>query len=194
MNIHLIRHGKTMANEQNLYCGANDLPLSEAGVADLMRLRELDIYPKPAESCLYFTSGLLRAEQTLNLIYGSVHRIVLPQFAEYNFGSFEMKSHEELKDHEEYQAWISDETGHIACPSGDSKFSFLSRVLEGYKLLMQNVQSGSDAIVVCHGGVIVCFMEHLFHQTRQLYEWLPEPGRGYTLTYTSCGDKLHKII
>ena len=39
MIIYLIRHGKTAANEQHLYCGSTDLPLSEEGLAELQALR-----------------------------------------------------------------------------------------------------------------------------------------------------------
>ena len=31
MTVFLIRHGRTLANEQHLYCGSTDLPLSRAG-------------------------------------------------------------------------------------------------------------------------------------------------------------------
>ena len=31
MTVFLIRHGQTLANEQHLYCGSTDLPLSKGG-------------------------------------------------------------------------------------------------------------------------------------------------------------------
>ena len=37
--LYLIRHGKTEANEQHLYCGSTDLSLSDTGRAELERLR-----------------------------------------------------------------------------------------------------------------------------------------------------------
>ena len=44
MTVFLIRHGQTIANEQHLYCGSTDLPLSPAGLAELGELR-YDIHP-----------------------------------------------------------------------------------------------------------------------------------------------------
>jgi len=38
MRLYLIRHGKTAANEQHLYCGSTDLPLSEKGIEELQNL------------------------------------------------------------------------------------------------------------------------------------------------------------
>jgi len=181
--IHIIRHGKTEANEQKLYCGATDLPLSSNGIAELVDLKRQCIYPKHAD--LFFTSGLVRAEQTLDLLYGSVHRIALPKLAEFNFGSFEMQSHETLKGRSDYQAWIADESGALPCPGGESRQGFARRVTEGYELLTEHMQHGKDLFVVCHGGTIACIMEHLFPNTHNFYEWQPKPGRGYTLVYIS---------
>jgi len=184
MQIHLIRHGKTKATEQKLYCGVTDIPLSDNGVAELLDLKEQGIYPKCTNH--YFTSGLIRAEQTLDLLYGSVSREALPQLMEFNFGDFEMKSYDMLKDEPDYQAWITDDEGQTFCPKGENKKIFTNRVLEGYELLKAHSQH-STACAVVHGGVIVCIMEHLFPNSRNFYEWQPEPGRGYTLTYTADG-------
>ena len=38
MNIYLIRHGKTPANEQRIYCGSTDMSLSEGGIDELKNL------------------------------------------------------------------------------------------------------------------------------------------------------------
>lgn len=179
MNIHIIRHGKTFANQQKLYCGKTDLPLSESGIADILKLKKLGIYPKNID--LYFTSPYVRACQTLEHIYGAVHKEVVPNLAEYNFGSFEMKNYEELKENTDYQAWITDETEQIPCPGGESKQEFTQRVLESYDFIINKSSHVESILLVSHGGVITCVMEHLFPNTRNFYEWQPEPGRGYTI-------------
>ena len=183
MEIHLIRHGKTLANEKNLYYGQTDLPLSENGAEELVLLKNQGIYPASAD--MFFTSGLLRTEQTIDIIYGKVGRTRVPGIAEYNFGLFEMKSHDELKDREDYQAWLSDETYETECPGGESRNRFIRRVIEGYSgLLSMVIRSASvSAFVSCHGGTIVRVMEHLQPDMNNFYNWLPQPGRGYTLIY-----------
>jgi len=193
MQIHIIRHGKTSANEQKLYCGATDLPLSENGIAELASLKQQGIYPKSAN--LYFTSGLLRTRQTLDILYGSVKSTALPQLKEFNFGSFEMKSYDILKNQDDYQAWITDEDGHVSCPGGDNRQVFTRRVIEGFELLKKHIHAScNSALVVAHGGVIVSIMEHLFPNTRNFYEWQPKPGRGYTLTCTPDGLLIYQSI
>jgi len=192
MEIHLIRHGKTMANEQKLYCSTTDLPLSETGVDELLNLQKQGIYPK--SSNLYYTSGLLRTEQTLELLYDSVKRTTIPALAEFNFGDFEMKSYETLKEQDDYKAWITDKTGLVACPNGDSKQEFIHRCMQAYTQMELDTQNVSNSLIICHGGVIACIMEFLFPATRNFYEWQPETGRGYTIAYTKGNLKSYKKI
>ena len=40
LNLYLLRHGKTLANEKKLYCGFTDLLLSEKGIEELALLKE----------------------------------------------------------------------------------------------------------------------------------------------------------
>jgi len=183
MTIHLIRHGKTHANQQRLYCGHTNIPLSSEGLAELEEYKNQNIYPTNID--LFISSGLLRTTQTINHIYGTVCCETIPELAEYNFGKFEMKSYEELKEQEDYQAWISDNTGTIACPKGESKQAFTSRILKGYDLLLKKAENNTHVLLTSHGGVISSLMEHLFPNTRNFYEWQPKPGCGYTLEYSN---------
>ena len=185
MKIHLIRHGKTLANEKRLYCGQTDLPLSEGGLTELMILKSRNIYPTGADC--FFTSGLRRTEQTLDTLYGNVNRIIVPNIMEYNFGLFEMKSYDELKEQEDYLAWITDESGAVSCPCGESKKQVEKRVIEGYNLILEEVRQAGhgSALAVCHGGTIACVMEHLKPKANDFYRWQPQPGRGYSLIYAS---------
>jgi len=187
MELHLIRHGKTEANEKRLYCGSTDIILSDRGILELSDLKRQGIYPSEAD--LYFTSGLLRTEQTLDMLYGPVQREALPQLEEYHFGKFEMKSYDELKDRNDYNLWISDEQGLVTCPGGECRNGFNGRIIKGYELLMESVRRGNVSIAICHGGVIACVMEHLFPGLRNFYEWQPAPGRGYTIFHGSDGFK-----
>jgi len=181
MKIHIIRHGSTVANEKKLYCGLTDLPLSKKGRSEIHHYKGMGIYPDAPD--LFFVSDLVRTRETLNLIYGSVEAVSLPELAEFNFGKFEMKSHEELKEQSDYQGWAYDNMGLTSCPGGECKQQFTRRVLEGFETLIERAKETNEIFVVSHGGVIVCIMEHLFPNVHHFYEWLPQTGRGYTLDY-----------
>ena len=114
-NICLIRHGLTEGNLRRLYYGASDIPLSGKGEEELRKLAAEGIYPA-AEEADFYTTGMIRTEQTLKLIYGEQEHQVLPLLKEINFGEFEMKSYEEMKDDPVYQEWISDKSGTLPPP------------------------------------------------------------------------------
>ena len=80
MSIYLIRHGKTEANEKRLYCGSTDLPLSEAGREELQSLT----YAITPER--FVTSGMKRANETLEILFGNVPFSVDSRFREMDFG------------------------------------------------------------------------------------------------------------
>jgi alpha-ribazole phosphatase len=185
VNIYLLRHGKTLANENNFYCGQTDLPLTESGTAELVLLKNTGVYPLSPE--LLFTSGMRRAEQTLEVIYGDSPRRSVPLMAEYRFGEFEMKKHEELSVREDYCAWINDSGGMKKCPQGECRKQFEERVISGYSLVLETVlhNHAESALVCCHGGVIACVMNYLNPGVKNFYEWHPALGRGYGLIYVA---------
>jgi len=191
MELHVVRHGKTFANERRLYCGQTDLPLSNNGIRELGEFNSQGIYPSSIG--LYFTSGLLRTQQTLDLLYGPVKREAIPQLMEYHFGNFEMKSHDELDGQADYQSWIDDTTGLFACPGGESKQDFAVRASVGLEMLLSKAREVS-VFAVLHGGVVAHIMETLFPGKHNFYEWQSAPGRGYTITCAPDGSMQYKKI
>lgn len=177
--LYLLRHSLTEANEKRLYAGRSDLPLSPAGralaedAAGRLALPECDVY---------ITSGMRRADETLARLtrYGPDAR--LSDLREMDFGRFEMQCHDALKDDADYQRWIMDETGEVCCPGGESTGAFQARARRGGAALLD--MAWENAMVVCHGGVIVALMEMWFPGTgRHFYEWQPAPCRGWRVTF-----------
>lgn len=171
MTIYLIRHGKTRANEEHLYCGSTDLPLSETGREELCKLSY-----SVSDVC-FLTSGMRRTNETLHLLFGQVAFREEPRFREVDLGDFEMRSYEQLKDDPAYQAWISGDNETNVPPHGESGNAMKARALEAFAQLQE------DTVVVTHGGVIAAIMEHLFPgEGKNRYQWQPAPGHGYAIT------------
>ena len=171
MTVFLIRHGATAANEQHLYCGSTDLPLSASGLEALKGISY------ETGCCQYVTSGMLRTEQTLSALFGDVPHRIEPDFREIDFGIFEMKSYEQLKNDSEYQKWLSGDNPSNTPPGGESGNAMTQRVLNAFHSLSQ------DTVVITHGGVIAAIMEALFpHEGKNRYQWQPKPGCGYKIT------------
>ena len=180
--IHLIRHGTTEANKDRKYYGSTDVPLANEGVDLVTELAISGIYPK-ADGAILYTTGLIRTEQTFFLIYGCKDHHTVPELQEYQFGEFEMKTHEQLKDNPAYQAWIADKEGLAPCPGGESSMDFRKRIGVGFsKILANHKREDENSIIVCHGGVISLIMGTCFpKEGRNIFQWQPEPGRGYTI-------------
>ena len=180
MTIYLIRHGKTQANEKHLYCGSTDLPLSEAGREELQGVH-YDI-----KNVRFLTSGMKRTEETLKILFGDVPYEVDPRFREIDFGVFEMRSYDQLKDTPEYQAWLTGDNEANIPPLGESAMQMKKRVLEAFSEIQE------DTCIITHGGVIATIMAAYFpEEGNTRYQWQPKPGCGYVIQqgkYYSLGD------
>ena len=171
MTIYLIRHGKTMANEQHLYCGSTDLPLSDTGREELKNL-QYDI-----KNVRFITSGMKRTNETLQILFGDVPIDIDPRFREVDFGIFEMHSYDQLKDTPDYQTWLTGNNDANVPPNGESGLQMTERVLQAFSELQE------DTCIITHGGVIAAIMEYLFpEENKNRYEWQSKNGCGYVIT------------
>ena len=185
MKLILLRHGLTMANEKQLYCGATDIGLSDEGIEQLKENRP-DIDP---QGLRIVTSGKKRCEETLQVLFGEIPHEKDPAFSEMNFGTFEMKSYEDLKDTESYKTWISGDNEENRTPNGESGNDMVKRVTHALDLLLQKQE---DTLLVTHGGVIAAIMAYLFpEENKNRYEWQSPPGGGYII---DTEEKTHRAF
>lgn len=180
--IYLFRHGITEGNKKRLYYGSTDISIIEEGIAAISERRKAGIYPN-TDGFKLITTDLKRTEQTLFEMYGKeLEHEIEPRLREFDFGDFEMLSYEELKDREEYQAWISGDNWRNICPNGESGEIMLNRSLDA----MQDY-IGKNCIIVCHGGVIAGLMLTWFpgdETAEHFYAWQPKPCEGYKVTFS----------
>ena len=173
--IYLMRHSLTRANALRLYGGSTDSPLTDQGRE--IALKRRGAIP-PCE--IHLSSGMKRADETLYLMTGHHPDRTLSGLQEMDFGAFEMKSYDQLKDDPDYIRWIEDPTGTVRCPGGENMNAFRERVLSAGDELLRLEQN--TACAVCHGGVIVNLMQAWFPQVqRHFYEWQPGPCGGYKI-------------
>ena len=173
MKLTLLRHGQTEGSLRDLYYGATDLPVLPEPLAALHE--SAGRYPTAPR---YYTSGLLRTEQTLRAIYGDVPHTALPGLREMDFGDFEMRSYEELKDDPAFRQWMTD-SEHNPCPNGESAPQTMARNLAAMETVLA---SDEDAVCVIHGGVIAGFMMTWFGGLR--VDWYRQAGTGYQVTFS----------
>ncbi|MBQ5840815.1 MAG: histidine phosphatase family protein [Clostridia bacterium] len=179
--IHLIRHGMTEANADGRYIGRTDLPLSPEGLAALLALKESHRYPGGTR---FFTSPLSRCRQTLEVLYPGCSAETVEGLAECDFGAFEGKSLQELKNDERFLQWMEGRRQDI--PDGEETEAFRQRVCAAFEGIVNDlIHAGDTEAVICtHGGVITLLMQLYALPRLDPKECLAAPGQGFTLRVT----------
>lgn len=180
--IHLLRHGQTQGNAQGQYIGSTDLPLTDEGIAQLIKLKEEGDYPYAS---VLFSSPLGRCLQTASILYPDCNPIVVDDFRECDFGEYETKTATELADDARFSAWL-DGGIKAAPPGGESTEQFVGRCAAAFEKLVDGLMKTgiTDAAVCAHGGVICAILWAYGLPEREFYDWMCGNGRGYTLRVT----------
>lgn len=190
LNITLIRHGKTAGNLEGKYIGVTDEPLCESGIYHITQLLNQEIY-KGCERV--FSSPKTRCIQTAQIIYPTQECCIVDDFAECDFGMFEGKNYEQLKDNPEYQRFI-DSGGKGLIPGGEATQHFKDRCCKGILWVTNNllVNGEHSACVVCHGGTIMSIMERFDEEKKDFYSYQVKNGLGYTVEFDTQIEKITK--
>ena len=171
MELILIRHGTTQGNLEKRFIGTLDVPLAPQG-EELART----VSPTLPKVDHIYRSPLLRCRQTAELLWPGVAMTVVDELRETDFGPFEGKNHEELKDDPLYQAWIgqSDHLNFAAMPVGETAQQVVDRVSVGLEKLTKDAAAHGFAQVgvVSHGGALMGLLSKYGRPEREYYGWM----------------------
>ncbi|QBK25922.1 histidine phosphatase family protein [Ureibacillus thermophilus] len=164
--VHLIRHEKTKANLERKYIGWTD---------------ESIVYDKvncivPIHTDVVYGSDLKRCLETARLYFPNAVFHPFFELRELNFGDFEMKTYEDLKDDERYRQWI-DVPQKVTPPNGEAFTAFQKRVLDCFQ---QIVEHPGIYVFVVHGGVIRLILSK-FCEEKNFQEVVVQHRNIYTL-------------
>lgn len=169
MELIFIRHFKTKGNRLRQYIGVTDEPLDQP-----VLLRE---YP---DANTVVVSPLKRCIQTAELIYPGKGQMICPGLRECDFGEFEKKTYEELKDHPAYQKWL-DSGGAAAFPGGEGREAFVKRSVAAFEEAVRKLMENGcrRAAFVVHGGTIMAVLSEFDREKRDFYQWQVANGEGF---------------
>ena len=173
----LIRHGSTAGNLQRRYIGRTDEPLCEAGILQVLALKERHL---PADRV--FASPMLRTRQTAELLFPMMPHTVVADFREMDFGQFEGKTSAELSGNASYRCWV-DSWCRDPTPGGESAGSFQKRTCAAFRRVMNTVSDGETAVFVVHGGTIMSIMEAYAVPHRDYFDYHIGTGQMLSCTY-----------
>lgn len=170
MEIILIRHFMTQGNIERRYIGTTDEPLLPG---QPVRRR----YPAAGAVTV---SPLRRCIETAERIYPDVKKYVCRELRECDFGMFENKNYEELKDHPDYQRWL-DSGGKLPFPEGEGMDAFCERCVKGFcNMTGRFIEEGCrTAAFVVHGGTIMAVLDRFAHHEEGFYHWQVKNGEGF---------------
>ncbi len=162
MMLAMIRHGETQANKEHRYLGKTDEPLSQSGIEALLSYQRMKMYPEVDH---LFTSPMKRCIETAGILYPKLSPTVIPEWEEMDFGQFEYKNYDELKQDAWYQAWI-DSGGTLDFPEGEGREKFILRCKEGFIRMCSELRkvAGQEASytlrvgMIVHGGTIMALL------------------------------------
>ena len=125
----LIRHGQTNYNSQNRYCGFSDPPLNDTGI---WQCRQIPARLKDSKIDKVYSSDLLRARQTAEIIFGNNSIEETTDLREMNFGLFEGLKYEQL-----IEKYLQDnEIGGMDC-----RFDVIGIELRGAKHQIRHIEN-----------------------------------------------------
>lgn len=197
MKVVFIRHLQTPGNEKRQYIGRTDEELSARAVAAFRQKVPQNAHQKvpqndPQAGRMYppvqyvVASPMRRCIGTARLIYPGQEVITEPLLRECDFGAYEGKTYEELKDEPAYIRWLAS-GGMSPFPDGEDPAAFRRRCVEGVKQrVLWLLDKGADsAAFVVHGGTVMAALSELAETDRpaggaeNFYRWQVENGCGY---------------
>ena len=176
-----IRHGMTRANEEHRYLGKTDEPLSEKGIRFLQEKKKKSFFNAPE---FLYASPMKRCVQTAEILFRR-KPVLIPEWKEMDFGQFEGKNYEELKDNPDYQKWI-DSNGTLPFPNGESQESFRKRSTTGFKRCIEQClkEEINEVAFVVHGGTIMSVLSSLATKEKDYFCWQVKNAEGFLVEVT----------
>jgi 2,3-bisphosphoglycerate-dependent phosphoglycerate mutase len=170
----LVRHGQSDWNLKNLFTGWRDVDLTDKGVAEA-REAGRKLIAQGISFNTAFTSALIRAQRTLDLMLAEMSQSKIPVFKdqalnERDYGDLSgLNKDEARKKWGEEQVHIWRRSYDVAPPGGESLRDTAARVLPYYLTeILPRVLRGEHVLVSAHGNslrALVMVLEKLDNES-----------------------------
>ncbi len=156
MDLYFFRHGQTKGNKEKRYVGSTDESITNEAV------QKLGFVNAPNVDIVY-SSPLKRCIQTSSIVFPNNKIVIINEIKETDFGDFEYKNYEELKNNPNYILWL-ESGGKIAFPNGEKPEEFKNRCISAFNEIINNMikNNYNKSAVVTHGGVIMAVFEKFY--------------------------------
>lgn len=177
LKIALLRHGQTAGNKNKKYIGITDESLSLNGIYELFDFIGKEIYPSVNK---VYCSPMKRCIESANMIYPNAEISIIDNLREINFGDFENKTYEELKDNLNYQRWLASKRT-FPIPNGEENELFNERCTDAFEeIINKSIKEDCIALVV-HTGTIKAILNKYSKQNKDFNDITIENGQGFLI-------------
>lgn len=182
-HISVFRHGLTDANENGVYIGKTDLPLSDAGREALQDKYDQLEYPKVQR---VYSSPLERAVQTAEIIFPDREIVIVDDLREMDFGVFEGLPAEELVHLDSFKKWLKGGLDNPP-PNGETLRSMMLRCYSALNLMILDMmkEGFTHAGAVTHSGILMNMLSCFGLPKKKPMEFACESGEGYEILVTA---------
>ncbi len=160
----IVRHGQSQWNLENKFTGEVDVPLTDLGREEALAAG------KKIKGIIFktaFTSVLIRAQETLQIILKEINQLSIPVIKdkalnERNYGSLQGLNKSEIAAKygaEQVALW---RRGYeVRPPDGESLKDTAARVIPYYKRSIEPLLTNANVLVVAHGNSLRALMMYL---------------------------------
>ena len=189
MKIYLTRHSQTLWNQEKRLQGHQDSPLTQEGEENALALKK---YLHNYHFDAIYTSPILRALKTAQIICPHQDITIEPLIMEMNFGEYEGRLISEISKDSLYDQLWNDPENFTRIPGGESYKEVITRAQQFIEKIKKHNQN--DCIfVITHGmffNVLIATL--LGDDLKDLKKWHQRVVKGCSLTCIDYTDgKMH---
>jgi broad specificity phosphatase PhoE len=162
--VYLMRHGRTSDNMKGILMGHNDSPLLAEAEKEIVSMRQYVIQPE-----IVFSSDLIRAQNTAQLLFPKHEVKALPLFRERKRGIFQGKPTRLWREANAKNTLAQGlEYDDAFAEAGVESLSSMRSRAEQVMEMMKKVEA-AKVVVVSHGSFITCILRLIQPKSRILH-------------------------
>ncbi|MGE4317503.1 MAG: histidine phosphatase family protein [Deferribacterales bacterium] len=157
MILYIVRHGKSIANQNRFVTGTTSDTLCDEGIR---QAESMKIWFDNAQLKIdrYITSHWKRAQRTSQILWPEISWEIDPRIGETNGG----KASEMILDDflAQYEGFYLNPSNRY--PDGESHIELNQRVINWLDDMLKTSHKNASIMLVTHSGPITCILQHLF--------------------------------
>ena len=176
MKLYLVRHGRSLANEEGLVPGTTSDVLSISGIQQAKALKVwLDDFELVFDR--FITSHWHRARQTAEIIVPDVEWEICPEIGETDAGAAsERKLSDFLLEYPDFYGRSDN-----CYPDGESHDQLNNRVEAWLERLLASCHKNHNVLVVAHSGPLTCILQLVLQLSMEKFPVFLTPNASMTI-------------